>query len=389
MLLSSKFFDDDVSSGVEPVAGAERTDSNEDHVAAPDEPDARTAPSLDPAIADWLRRLAELERQITGLDAPTPAEQRPARRELADRYAAEFCLPVDERVEITELELPVSGGRTSYLRRYRRRDVPATEALPTQLFLHGGGFLFGSPRELVNDSLVGHRAAATGLQIFSLAYGLAPEHPYPVGRDDALAALTHLHRHAAELGVDTDRLGLGGNSAGATIAASTALTIAAGRATVPAPRHVFLEVPAGSLRPEQFEFTELPADLPERARDISASVETLLGAYLGDPDGLDEFVSPADAPDPSGVPPTLVLTAQYDELRPTGQLLVDRWRDAGVPVTHHELAGHLHASCSLTATFDGARRWQSVANAELRRAYRTGPAAREDDSPREATSDAR
>lgn len=344
-------------------------------MAALSRPDSRTAPSLDPAISAWLRRLGEIEQQLTGLDAPTPAAQRPARRELADRYAAEFCLPVDERIEITELELPVSGGRTSYLRRYRRRDAPATEAQPTQLFLHGGGFLFGSPRELVNDSLVSHRAAETGLQIFSLAYGLAPEHPYPVGRDDALAALIHLHENATELGIDPHRLGLGGNSAGATIAASTALAIAAGRTTAPSPVHLFLEVPAGSLRPDQFEFDELPDDIPDRARDISASVETLLGAYLGDRRSLDEFVSPADAPDLSGVAPTLVLTAEYDELRPTGQLLVDRWRAGGVPVTHHELAGHLHASCSLTATFDGARQWQSVADAELTRAYGIEPAS--------------
>lgn len=326
--------------------------------------------SLDPAITSWLERLVELEQQIDGLTDPNPAAQRPARIELSDRYAEEFCLPIDPRVSIEEIELPVSGGRTSYLRRYRPRSAAGAAALPSQLFLHGGAFIFGSPREQVNDRLLSHRAAETELQIFSLAYGLAPEHPYPVGRDDALTALGHLAAQADELGIDTARLGLGGNSAGATIAASTALAAVAGRGpTAPRPHHLFLEVPAGSFRLDQFDEADLPEDLPARARELSDSVDTVLGAYLPDPAAIDEFASPADAPDPSGLPPTVVVIAEYDELRPTGQLLAQRWQAAGVPVTVHELPGHLHASCSLTATYDGARQWQTLVAAELGAAY--------------------
>ncbi|MFX4272837.1 alpha/beta hydrolase [Propionibacteriaceae bacterium Y1685] len=318
-------------------------------------------PELDPAIISWQHRITELSADLPGLGSGDLSVQRAARTRLADQLTAEFGLPVDPRVTIDEIALRGASGPT-YARRYRPTAAAPTAALPTQLFLHGGGFLFGSPRELVNDQLLSRRSARTGIQIISLAYGLAPEHPYPVGRNDALAALTHLADKASELGIDPDRLGLGGNSAGASTVTSAALAVTLGIVDAPRAHHLMLEVPAGSLRVD-------PAEVSVEAQ---AELRAILAAYL--PGGeVDAAASPADAPSLKGMPSTTVITAEHDQLRPGAVQLVRRLEADGVPTSWHDMPGHVHASCFLTAVLPGARDWQGVLVGELRTTYNSHP----------------
>ncbi|MDN5724869.1 MAG: alpha/beta hydrolase [Propionibacteriales bacterium] len=321
--------------------------------------------ALAPAVLRWRQRIAEVTAESPDVRAAPLEIQRLTNTRIADRLASEFGLPVDPGVRIDEIELPVSAGRSSYGRRYRPPGAETAAPLPTQVFLHGGAFVFGSPRELVNDQLLSRRAAATGIQIVSVAYGLAPELPYPTGRDDALVALAHLQTNADTYDIDPDRLGLGGNSAGATTVASAALACALGLiADPPRIHHLMLEVPAGSLRETDFG-PDAPAELLAMAR---GTVAALL------PTGeIDDAASPADAPSLAGLPPTTVMTAQLDELRTGAARLVHRLQAAGVPTVWHDLPDHDHASCGITASYPAARHWQDLAAAELRAAYRSHP----------------
>ena len=111
-------------------------------------------------------------------------------------------------------DVPVPGRRGSLRARlYVPRGVP--EVSPGLLYLHGGGFVIGSPE--THDRLTRELAERIGARVLSLDYALAPEHPYPAGLEDCVDAARWLAAHAAELGMDPRRLLIGGDSAGANL----------------------------------------------------------------------------------------------------------------------------------------------------------------------------
>ena len=115
-------------------------------------------------------------------------------------------------VELAEIRDVVAGGVPARL--YR----PDTQgSLGLFLYLHGGGWVLGSVE--THDHVARALSAESGCAVLSLGYRLAPEHPFPTGLDDAFAAATWAHEHAAELGCDPARLAIGGDSAGANLAA--------------------------------------------------------------------------------------------------------------------------------------------------------------------------
>ena len=314
---------------------------------------------LDPAITRWVERIAQHSAELPGLGSPDLPSRRAAAVTLSDRLATEFTAEVPPTVDIDEVELPV-GGAALLVRRYRRRGIPSPA--PTQLFLHGGGFVIGSVHELVNDRLLAGMADTTGIQLLSLDYALAPEHPYPAARDQVIAALDALLAHPEQYDVDPARLGVGGNSAGAAIVAGAALRWRdLGR---PALIHQSLEVPATSLR-------AVGESAEQYGEGYGLDAHGVVAAYLPDPESADVYLEPLDHPVLAGLPPTLVATAEFDPLRDGGEQYAERLAAAGVPVTLMRGDGELHASFALTAVSDGARRWQARVAAALRAAYRT------------------
>lgn len=314
---------------------------------------------IDPGIRAWIADDARLQHEL-GFQEPSIdlAERRLRSIRLSDALAAEHSLPVADGCAIDELELPLPGG-PALVRRYRPRDAAA--ALPTQLFLHGGGFAFGSARELVGDSLLSNRVVATGLQILSLEYRLAPEHPYPAARDQTIEAMRWLDEHAHDLQLDRDRLGLGGASAGASIAASAALLL--GR-DGHRPHHLALEVPAVSMAALE----TLTEDVGPAER---SALELARNLYVHG-DSADAFI--ADSKSIAELPSTLVMLAERDALRSGGELLVARMREAGLPVAFHLVLGHFHGTASVTVSSPAAQEWQELVDRELLLAY--GSAAR-------------
>lgn len=314
-------------------------------------------PPLSPQILEWIERIRELSATLPDLDSPDLGARRRAQQELSDLLAVEFTAPAPAGVEIDDLM--VAGG-AGPLRARRYRPGSATGALPTMLWLHGGGWTGGTIDELLNDRLCADRALRSGVQIVSLEYRLAPEHPFPAPVDDAVAALEDLRERADELAIDADRLGIGGNSAGATIAASVALRE---RDSGTSLHHQALEV------------------LPAALRLFGSSMHRYLGA--AEREGVEHLAevyragaplaeaSPLDAPDHRGLAPALILAAEFDPLRDGATAYADALRAAGVPVVLCIGPGHDHASPGLTGRWQGAREWRDVFVSELADAYRT------------------
>jgi len=213
---------------------------------------------------------------------------------------------------------------------------------PGVLYIHGGGFVTGS----IDSEHAAATAVARNLRavVVSVEYRLAPEDPYPAGIEDCYAALQWLHGHAAELGVDTERIAVLGQSAGGGLAAGLAL-LARDRGG-PALCFQYLGIPELD---DRLETTSMRAfvDTPMWARP--AAIRSWEW-YLGDLHGGDvpTYAAPARATDLAGLPPAYVSVMEFDPLRDEGVVYALRMMEAGVSVELHAFPGTFHGSGIVT-----------------------------------------
>ena len=205
-----------------------------------------------------------------------------------------------------------------------------SERAPTLLYLHGGGYVTCSPRS--HRDVVARIADATGARCIAPDYRLAPAHPFPAARDDALACYGALLAD----GVAPSSLFVGGDSAGGGLALS--LLLALRDADQPLPRAALLLSPWVDLTLRADDLTRSgPLDyvaaqrLADNARSYAADVP------LDDPG-----ISPVFA-DLAGLPPLLIQSGEWEMLCPQNQQLATRARAAGVEVLHEVEPGMLHA----------------------------------------------
>lgn len=216
---------------------------------------------------------------------------------------------------------------------------PVTEGtLPVIVFAHGGGFVWGSIA--THDGICRRLALATGAAVVSVGYRLAPEAPYPAAMRDVLAVMHALSGLAQDWRVDPARLAFCGDSAGGHVLLTAALAV---RGDPRRPQALALFYPAvdpGCDSASQ----RLLADGPVLTR---AGMRWFWQACLGaqaetPPDGAAPMTE-----DLSGLPPTLVLTAEHDILRDEGALLASRLATHGVSVDHHQTEGTVHGFLSV------------------------------------------
>jgi acetyl esterase len=283
-------------------------------------------------------------------------------RRLADRLdrilLRRLAEPGPEPARIEHLEVPVAGGRITV-----RLYVPHGEGpLPVFVFLHGGAWKLGTLDEV--DPVCRATSAGATCVVASVDYRLAPENQFPVGLEDAYGAICWLADHADELGFDPSRLAVGGMSAGANLAAACCL-LARDRMG-PALCFQWLEVPsldATRSGPSHQEFAEGYLFDPD---GIDRIVETYVppGTSLTDP-----YLSPVHAGSHRGLPPAFIASAELDPLCSDGERYAEALREAGVPVTHRVLGGHLHLSPAMTRLLPSAAVYRRDAIAALRSAF--------------------
>jgi acetyl esterase len=284
----------------------------------------------------------------------------PAKR-LADTLQARRLGPIvmhhGPKVPTRDVMVPVHGGAI----RVRLYEPASSGALPLHVFLHGGGWCVGDLDQ--RDPRCRAIAAGAGCVVASVDYRLAPENAFPVPLEDCYAALRWLVHEADRLGVDATRVSIGGESAGANLAAAVAL-LSRDRGGPPL---VFqwLDVPATDLTLSQPSVDRLGTGYGL----TKASMEAYTAAYLREVEPTEPYASPLYYDDLAGLPPALVMTAEYDPLRDDGISYVRRLREAGVAVEHHDLDGLTHAAMAFTRLLPTARRYEEAAVAALRGAY--------------------
>jgi acetyl esterase len=229
--------------------------------------------------------------------------------------------------------LPGLAGDIRY-RLYSPADA-SDEALPGFVFFHGGGLVAGSIE--THDPIAAALAQTTGCRLVSVDYRLAPEHKFPAAVEDAIAATLFVATHAAVLGIDAARLVVGGDSAGATLAAVVCQE---------ALRDAGPAIAAQCLICPVLDFEDTSPSREEFAEDHlldRLTIEADLADYLHqDADLADPRISPLRATKFSGLPPAIIHTAEFDPMRDEGNAYAGKLIAAGVAVDHVCHEGMIH-----------------------------------------------
>ena len=209
--------------------------------------------------------------------------------------------------------------------------------LPLVLFLHGGGFVFGSI-DGYYDHVCRVVCAQANCRVISVAYRLAPEDKFPAATDDCYAALLWAVSHAAELGIDISKVFVAGGSAGANLATVTALRARDAGGPVLRGQVLFYPITQYHTPPTASSLACASGYYLTRA-----DVIWFWKQYLRDEaDTRNPYAVPQQARSLAGMPPALVISAEYDPLRDEGEQYAGRMQDDGVAVTLSRYAGMVH-----------------------------------------------
>ncbi|KRF20950.1 hypothetical protein ASG90_00575 [Nocardioides sp. Soil797] len=209
------------------------------------------------------------------------------------------------------------------------------DARPTLVFFHGGGFIYGGEHS-THDQVCRFLAEESGVQVVSVDYRMAPEHPFPAAYDDSVAAFRTVVSRAPSLKVDTARLAVGGDSAGGNLAAVVANAVVDDEV---APIWQLLVYPVT----DNVGVTESRRMFGSGFFLTQEFIDLAIDSYLPAPlDRADPRVSPLLGKVPDGLAPAHVVTAGFDPLRDEGEAYAELLRAAGVAVTHRRESGLIH-----------------------------------------------
>jgi acetyl esterase len=265
---------------------------------------AQPAPPLDAIPPDMVRAGYRMQRQAQDQNAPKDVEAR---------------------------DLKVAGAAGEVPARLYR---PAGVGDPSGLlvYFHGGGFVIGDLE--THDGHCRRLAAGSGCLVLAVDYRLAPEHPFPAGHDDALAATKWAFDHAADLGVDPRRIAVGGDSAGGNLAASVALDLR----DDPQRKLAFQLLLYPGIWPEEETQSRKDLDGPVLTRAALEWFDKMLAA-TGHPHVHRASLAKRDV---QNAPPAFVVTAGFDPLKDEGREYAERLSAAGVPTKHVEYPSLVH-----------------------------------------------
>ena len=308
---------------------------------------------LDPQAKDFLDQIAAMGGQPLS-SMPVP-EARQAMELLSQMRGAE--VPVASAVDRA---IPGPAG-----------DIPVrvytpngTAPFPLLVYFHGGGWVLGGLA--THDGICRDLAAGAGCVVVSVDYRLAPEHRYPAAAEDCYAATQWCAAHAGELGADASRIAIGGDSAGGNLTAVVA-QMARDRG---GPKLIFQLL--------IYPVTDAACDAPSYRENADGYLLTagdmawFWGHYLGDnkAGGAEPYASPIRAKTLAGLPPALVITAEFDPLRDEGEAYGAALENAGVAAKVTRYDGMIHGFFGMGAMIDKAKTAVREASGSLRMVFR-------------------
>ena len=310
-----------------------------------------------PQIQTFLRGTAS-----AALPAVQALDPEAARAQYAAGIRARLeVFPAPPVATVEDRTIPGPAG-TMRIRVYRDLDG-AGPARPVLVWFHGGGHVIGSLD--THDAMARNLCREAGCMVVSVDYRLAPEDPFPAAVDDCFASVRWLADHAEEIGIDPDRIAVGGDSGGGNLAAVTALV--ARDQGGPALCHQLLVYPVTDYRCRGPSYERYARGYGMLEAE---SMHWYRRHYLGGPERAGDWrASPLLAADLSGLAPALVITAERDVLRDEGAAYAERLAAAGTPCEHAPFPGMIHGFFGLLGIVDAAGEAHRLAARALRDAF--------------------
>jgi acetyl esterase len=245
-------------------------------------------------------------------------------------------------VDVVDAEIEARHGRIR-IRTYRPRES-ATAVRTCLVWMHGGGFVVGDLDMPEANVVAGELSNRAGAVVVSVDYHLAVGGVhYPIPHDDVVDAWRWAIGSADELGIDPERVFLGGASAGANLATGAALRLR-DDGDVPAAAGLLLAYPVfhAVLPPPSEELAQKMTEIPVVLRFPPEARKTITENYLGGPiEDVPIYAMPGEA-ELAGLPPVWIVTSEYDDLRASAEAFAPRLRDAGVSLQMRTEEGVFH-----------------------------------------------
>jgi acetyl esterase len=305
---------------------------------------------LDPQAQDFLKRLAAAN--LPSFQEQTVAQVR-SQMNMSTRFLGE--LPRVARIE--DRWIPGPGGRLRV--RIITPQAAGTGPRPVLVYFHGGGWVLGNIES--HEGIYRAVANAAGVIVVTVDYRLAPEHRFPAAALDAHAATAWAAEHAAEFGGDPQRIAVAGDSSGGNLAAVTCL-MARDRG---GPRLAFqvLLYPITDCDLNNASYTDCAEGFFLTRSEMTWYWEHYVEKL---DDRCNPHVSPSRAADLSGLPPALLITAEFDVLRDEGEAYARQLEAAGVAVKLRRYDGMIHGFIRRYPFFDQGRAAIEEIGRELR-----------------------
>lgn len=290
-------------------------------------------PELQPFLADWA----------AGWSTLAPGSGPAERRAHFESVAAAMRQPTPEGIQTSEHWVERDGRRV----RVRSFRLASRNAQPGLIYLHGGAWMQGSPE--THWDIAAGLAAASGRAVFSVDYAKAPEHPFPEALDDCRAVVEWAFNNAAAQELDPADIAIGGDSAGANLAAAMTLVFRGSARRLSAQLLVYPAVDFSLDRPSHHENADGPI--------ISvASMPSVNAMYCPNPQDLrNPLAAPLLAASHAGLPPAYVAVAEHDPLRDEGIAYAQALRAAGVATELDRGPGLIHGYLRAMAYCSDAR----------------------------------
>ena len=318
--------------------------------------------------------------QLMSYDAPPIPTLTPdnARNAPSAQVAAQEVLSKDGKPafapigDIFHRTIPGTGGGQILVRFYKPVNA-GNGPLPMVVYFHGGGFVIAT----LDTYDASCRALANGANclVASVAYPLAPEHPFPAAPEACYAATQYLMGHAAEFGADASHVAVAGESAGGNLATVVCLMAKARGGQMPV--HQLL------VYPYVLNSTRLPDDVlnrqfPSYATNANAMpLGKALGKWFWPKYVPTRYTANQQYAEPivavtselRGLPPATIIAAQIDALQSEGEQYRDKLQAAGVPVTYQLYSGVTHEFFGLGAVVPEAQQAEDFASQQLKTAF--------------------
>ncbi|MDQ8054045.1 MAG: alpha/beta hydrolase [Pedobacter sp.] len=317
------------------------------------------APGIKPEMQAVIEKLASYgDRPIPTLTAAEARKNHTPTDAVMD-LMAENNIPMPAlKVDTMGREIPVSGGNI-HIRVYTPQGK--TGALPVIVYYHGGGFVIANID--VYDASAKTLADQVGAVVVSVAYRLAPEHKFPTAHDDAFAAYQWVVKNAAAIGGDAKKVAVAGESAGGNLALNTAIKARDMKMMVPTAILAVYPVAGSDMATPSYtkNAKAKPLDKPMMMWFVKNYLNSM--AEAKDP-RIDLFSANL-----KGIPPTIIITAEFDPLMSEGEHLAEKLKAAGVSVDSKNYSGVTHEFFGMGAIVPEAKDAMGYAVSGLKKAF--------------------